>query len=495
MASVAVTATAERRTGPVNRTSAVRHLHRAVSRLITAAPASGSRRPGDGLRVASLRYKPGRGVVVVYRAQPAGDAGAGLITATIAEETWRSPGVLEPLGSFAPGDWTGRWPGIVRAPDFGVRVQAFPADDELPGLAAALDVSHAGRLSKVLEGAVEALHTSARTARWRFEADVVRYRAGSRCVIRYRVSDAGSTTSRTGRPTRAVLFGKLYRKPATACAVHALAADLWRSAGHDGTMYLPRPLAWADDLALVVSEAARADHAQTGVVGRTLLSPAAGSVGVEAASAAAEALAWWHCAQVALPAVTPRFAKSEVERVGRHVEPLGAHLPELAGRIDDIARRLSSALEDAPSGPPRLVHGAFRPNQLVYVGLAAALTDLDDAGPGDPAVDVGSFWAHLRPRRWWHRGDDRLAWYRSARDAFTDRYRQAMGHAGVDDDEVDTTIHTALLFEAASILRMAGHGCRHLSSPRPTEVAAMLDEADACLSAYRAHPRVKRDAR
>ena len=437
----------------------------------------------DGVvRVRSVRRRPGRGVVAVYLARTP-DSEAVHVTATVDEEAWANPCLPDALASLTRADWIGDWPGIVRAAPLGVRVQAFPFDDELPALATAVDVSAAGPMGGVLVDVSATIRGTRGEVPASVDVEVVRYRAGSRCVVRYRWHHAGETDGASGQGRRTVVFGKLYRGRDEARAVHALAAELWHRADGDRTAFVPRPLAYVDDLALVLFEAARGDHCEVGVAGRTALSPAWGGAGRDAAGVAGDALAWWHSQSDVgfVPAASPRRA---IRRAERHLGALAAAVPEFALPVRTLGEALLSGLDATACGRPRLVHGAFRPNQLVFVGSDPTVTDLDDARVGDPALDVGTFWAHLRPPRWWRASANSRAWHETARTAFTDRYRRAMEASGAALDEVDATMHRALLFEAAALVRLAGHGSRHLSSARPKDVAAVLAEAEGCVRRF-----------
>jgi hypothetical protein len=421
--------------------------------------------------------------VAVYQARLGNDSEETLVTASVTEEALSSPHVAEALASLTTADWFGSWPGVVRAPALGLCVQAFPADDDLPALAAAVDLSGGGPLAAVLGGLTAGPHTNRADVLEPAVAEVIRYRPGSRCVLRYRVPSKGAPGGLSCRGGQTVLFGKLYRSRDDARAVHTLAVALWRRAEDDGTGYVARPVALLADLALVISEAARGDHNGIAVTGRTLLSPASGSAGCDAAVAAGEALAWWH-SNPEVPSGPSRTARRESGRTRRRLDHLAVAVPELAPTLRELNDSLACALDDLRSGRPRAVHGAFRPNQLVFVRAEPTVTDFDDAGVGDPAADVGSFCAHLRPPRWWQADARRLGWYETARRAFTDRYHTAMVATGSTSFEVDATLRRALLFEAASLVRMAGHGSRHLSSARPKDVAAVLGEARGCVRAF-----------
>jgi aminoglycoside phosphotransferase (APT) family kinase protein len=255
-----------------------------------------------------------------------------------------------------------------------------------------------------------------------------------------------------------------------------------------GAVYLPRPLRVEADMALVLSEAAGGIQEGAAIAGTTLLRPAAGSVAADALRTAADALAWWHTADIDIAISAARTATNESRRAQARLDLLAAALPR-SEALHSIGDELRTALAEAQCGRLRLVHGAFRPNQLVFIGPSrAAITDLDGAGAGDPAVDVGDFCAHLRPPGLWCGEADQRAWLEGANGIFQDRYREAMVRAGTAPAEISGTLQRASLFEASSIVKMAGHRSRHLSSGRPREVATMLAEAGRCLARYQMWP-------
>src|SRR3989442_6032008 len=124
----------------------------------------------DGLFVRYLRGKPGRGLGVVYNASPLISSRG---TRSRTPERW----VSLTLGEAALGGTQIRFaarqaqeaaleaqpPGVLRIPDLDLVVQAFPADDVLPGLAASCTPARAGPLFSGLE---EAARVQLRDPAW-----------------------------------------------------------------------------------------------------------------------------------------------------------------------------------------------------------------------------------------------------------------------------------------------------------------------------------------
>jgi Ser/Thr protein kinase RdoA (MazF antagonist) len=96
-----------------------------------------------------------------------------------------------------------------------------------------------------------------------------------------------------------------------------------------------------------------------------------------------------------LPAGTlPRFARLDLSRLVRAGELVGQARPDVAAS----ARRLVSALAaTAPADePPVFLHGDCHPGNLLARAGSVALVDLDQAGTGPAAADLGSLCARLR---------------------------------------------------------------------------------------------------
>ena len=164
--------------------------------------------------------------------------------------------------------------------------------------------------------------------------------------------------------------------------------------------------------------------------------------------------------------------ESEVKRLRR----TAARLAEMA---PDFAREVAGALDRADAiaiglgrlEQPSIVHGGYKPTQLLINDGRPTLVDFDGTSLGDPGIDVGRFMAKLRadaldrPRR--HLG--------SLPERFFEQYRK----------ESKRDVGRAPLFEVNSLLRMAMR--RFQTRPElllddDTSVAwTLLRQAQACL--------------
>ncbi len=75
-----------------------------------------------------------------------------------------------------------------------------------------------------------------------------------------------------------------------------------------------------------------------------------------------------------------------------------------------------------------------------------------------------------------------MPWFKAAADVFTTTYRQAMLELGVTEAAIDGILQRSKLYEAALLIKIATRRVNRLNSPRPKELAAMLEEVSACLS-------------
>jgi aminoglycoside phosphotransferase (APT) family kinase protein len=147
---------------------------------------------------------------------------------------------------------------------------------------------------------------------------------------------------------------------------------------------VPEPLGYVDDHRLVLMEYLAGLPLEA-----VLLDAADAAAAREATRVAARTLVRLHD----LPADGLRPARAEPDHVRR-----------LAGRLALIAPRLAEAvlelLDSIPDdgGARRFVHGAYAARQLLLRGDRAAVVDLDTAGAGDRAADLGNFMAGLHAR-------------------------------------------------------------------------------------------------
>jgi aminoglycoside phosphotransferase (APT) family kinase protein len=131
-----------------------------------------------------------------------------------------------------------------------------------------------------------------------------------------------------------------------------------------------------------------------------------------------------------------------------------------------------------PTGDPRLVHGSFKPSQLLFgEDTRVVVTDLDHCCLADPALDLGYFLAYLRPAALWQGNVRARAWYKTAASRFRRAYAAASGANGARPQDIESALARSAIYEAALLLKIAARRVHRLNSPRPHELEAILEDA------------------
>jgi aminoglycoside phosphotransferase (APT) family kinase protein len=139
----------------------------------------------------------------------------------------------------------------------------------------------------------------------------------------------------------------------------------------------------------------------------------------------------------------------------------------LAPRATRLGKRLAASIAAAPS-QQRAIHGDFSPAQVLLTAAAPVIIDLDDAGRGDPARDLGSFAAQLERRA--VDGEISPAQVEPFRDALLSGY-EARGGAQVDPAQVRLWTAVELFARAPGAFRRRGTEWRR-------RVRALVTRAD-----------------
>jgi hypothetical protein len=444
--------------------------------------------PGP-LRLVQLRREPGKGAVA--RLQPALDASSRRRRGESGAAIWLSleeRTLARPLaGLLRDQPSSGAWPEALDAQTLGISVQGFGVDAALPALSEACAPAAGGEIWEALETAARRqLGASAHLES--VGAETVRYRPGSRCVLRYTLTVEGDATM--------TIFGKLHAEPLRAVAVDAIMRRLHAEQAAAATVsppVVPRPLGVVEGAGLALTAAAGEGDGVSGPLlpGIDMLRPRRRSdsagLAVPAASlaAAAEALARLHSSSVGirddLGVVRPGIR--EAERARERAALLGDFAPALAPRLSAAADGLVASLAGAVCDSPVLSHGGFEPSQLVYSAAdRMVVTDFDGLCLADPALDVGSFLAHLRPGTIWRERTETETWFAFAAAGFMRAYADGMVRWGTPRHVVEATLGRVPVYEAAALLRIAARRPQRVNSPRSAELSAMLDEIADCLT-------------
>ena len=412
-----------------------------------------------------LRRKPGRGMVAVY-----GTASrAGSIYTVSVDESAMARGAVHDAGSTA-GAWTGEALDLFEVPALGLTIERFPHDGRLGHLAAAMSPAEGGPVWQALAS------TSTQTLR-RVDATPVRYKPGDRCVIRYVLH----TVSATGVDARQTVVGKLYGDLDQARQAAELMQRLWDLQGDQP--WVPQPLAVADPVPLVLAEDLGGRHFDPPTLPGTDVIRFSPTQPTEALRRAAEALADLHTSADALPDAPARTGLDESAKAARRAATIAAYVPELSHDAANVAQSLDEALEALPRDGLRPAHGSYKPSQLLFRSGSVFLVDFDQFCLADGALDVGYFLAYLRPPGlWYHRAGTRT-WFAQAAATFLAAYDRRLAERGVDEATRTGIQRRCHVYEAALLLKIAARRPNRLHSPRPGEVAALLDEVRACLAA------------
>jgi aminoglycoside phosphotransferase (APT) family kinase protein len=243
----------------------------------------------------------------------------------------------------------------------------YREDSGLPGLAHATDPGEVARLLADRSGGPEC----------RCQVEAVRYRSGSRCVLRYDLRTGTASTS---------VYAKVVtpeRFPEAARIQQALAGP-----GEDGPVLVPALVsAWADQQALV------AEAIPGRKVSSVLAAPAEPVTRrLRLAHELGGLLALFHGRDVTAPGRSSLDQLASLETLlpaARLCDPVTA---------DRVTRLLDLLATRAPATSTEVLgHGGFRPGQVVWSphrGLV--LLDTDGARRCDQGRDLGSALAHLR---------------------------------------------------------------------------------------------------
>jgi len=456
-----------------------------------------------GLFVRYLRRKPGRGLAVIYTADQVNtshkarindpnravsltldeQALSGAQIRFNAQQAYQAP--LEVLPS-----------GVLHVPQLGIAVQKFPADASLPALAASCDTTPHSPLWQALQVAAQ---TQLHDQGWLLSvanADPVRYKPASRCVIRYRLQLTHRTTSEQKTLT---IFGKVYADAEQASHVQSLQQQLYQEQTKAGDLpLLPCPLGMLASLGLTLNEAIQpatnplaSEKWTTLRTGTRALQPqlAVGRGGTirqivipeEELHLTGQALARLHCSTVR-PKGAPRTGAKEAKRARDRAALIAARNPSQANEVQTLAQQLASRLETLQPDSYLPAHGGFKASQLLFHSHHVFVVDFDGFCLADPALDVGYFLAYLRPSGLWYYKQGMRQWFEQAAEVFHAAYREAMLTRGITNEIIDSIIERSRLYEGALIFKIATRRVNRLNSPRPQELSAMLDEIKACLT-------------
>jgi len=457
-----------------------------------------------GLFVRYLRRKAGRGLAVIYAVDDISSSQKTRVSdprhsvsLTLEEEAMNGAQIGFNAAQAYDASLRLLPSGVLQAPELGLSVQAFPADAHLPALAQSCDTTPGSLLFEALQAAARA---QLGDNGWRVisaSAEPVRYKPGSRCVIRYHVQLEQASTS---EQRTLLIFGKVYADPAQASNVQALQQQLYDDQkSSDKFPLLPRPLGLIEHIGLTFNEAvqpAQNTGTDDGVwstlrTGTRAIQPRieqgkegaviSNTLPEEELRLTAQALARLHTSKVFPPENTLRPGKKEAKRARERAALIAGRNPEQAAEVQQLATALASHLEQLQPEEYRPAHGGFKSSQLLFHSHRVFVVDFDGFCRADAALDVGYFLAYLRPSGLWYQRAGMREWFDGAAALFRNTYQEEMLGYGVAPATIEGVLQRSRLYEAALIFKIATRRVNRLNSPRPQELSAMLHEISLCL--------------
>jgi hypothetical protein len=338
----------------------------------------------------------------------------------------------------------GRTIGALEVSPSRTALRTLDRDPGLPWLAHALDPRVMAPRFTSLAGSVAASPELRITA--------VRYKPGARCVIRY---------SLLASQRQRVLFGKVIAEGAEELARRIGALQEATSPSPD----MPRvagPVAYWPDLHMLVQRAVEGAELHE-VAFDQRGDPAERSRWVEKAG---RGLAGLHSSVVDVPT---RTLSDDLDELDEYASPMRQVDAELAHRYESLVASLR-AYATGRSTTSRTSHGAFRTDQFMIQDDELVLIDLDSLCLAEPERDVGNLLAYLR---WKARRQPEHADFLAAA---PERFLSGYASGGPAPDRIRTAV-----YEAASLLKIAGRRYRSLSVREWPKVPFLIETAAALI--------------
>ncbi|MFQ5604701.1 MAG: aminoglycoside phosphotransferase family protein [bacterium] len=264
-----------------------------------------------------------------------------------------------------------RQPAIYSA-ELSMLFQFFPADWRLPFLVPATDAEVMRKiLTQVLGTERDAQAISAVSVK------VVQYKPQRKCLIQYQLQLHAPNQSEL---TTEFVYGKVFRKAERVFENLQKIHGAW----HSSVFEIPRPLGLVPELRLMLLSHLPGRHL-------SLLTESAGFG--QLCQEIARGLLEFQQTPVLLDEVKGR--SDELRELNTWGEEFARAWPKEAGRIRRLVAILGSRLTCAPL-LQGLVHGDFHVANLLVDSERLGLLDFENCFMGNPAIDVGSFYAQLK---------------------------------------------------------------------------------------------------
>ncbi|RMH85639.1 MAG: hypothetical protein D6681_16210 [Calditrichaeota bacterium] len=327
-------------------------------------------------RLTWIKVKPGKSVRLLYRAQGADFPGQQYFfhARTASPET--GPAQAEALQArcFTPEHrhlfGKARRAAVYASP-WHLLIQVFPADPGLPGLPR---VVHSREVAKMLSSVIPECDGACAQV----EADVVQYKPRRQCLIRYTLTTASVTES---GECRKIFYGKLSPR---ALPVYTRLRQLHR-VWSGGIFRFPEPAAFFPEPGLMLCREIPGVHLSL-LPGEARFSELCARIG--------RGLGEFHRSPVRF--VPRKDAAAELEALNYWGERFLRWFPEEAPRLRRLMEgiRIHFTRYTSPIFAP--VHGDFHVANILVDGERLGLLDLEDGYMGNPAADVGFFYAQLK---------------------------------------------------------------------------------------------------
>jgi hypothetical protein len=295
----------------------------------------------------------------------------------------------------------------------------YPFDPAMPNLAGAADpATMAGVLLSLDAEAAQAF-----AAAGRLNIERVRYLPEIGAILRYTIdTGAGSIT----------MYGKV-QPGDRGMRTYRIVDGLWEAARkYEGLLYLPRPLAFIDELGLLLEESIPGKP-----VGGNRLSTEFGL----AAYAAAEAVAVIHESGVPAGDEVLRI-EDELSRLDRVTEQFAKVHPGAHFLLNDLITHMRAHVGAAPQEEWLPTHGDLKYDQFIHHNRKLTLLDFDYFSWAETSYDLGKYCAYLiptAPRNW----EESMA-AEEMRIIFLQRYRELRPYATLQRFAIYEALQLAL---------------------------------------------------
>lgn len=327
-----------------------------------------------------LRLKAGDSWMAAYRLRlvdPHGDERVVRVVGTYRPGAGDSERPAEVVGSIGTPEWRATMPAL------GLDLRTEQADEGLPALPELTDAERARALISATMRGPDAVRIE------RCEPEVMRYKPGSRCTVRYHLEyEPGSEGPH-------MVVAKTYRGDKGANAYRGMAA-LADAGIPPSTVALAEPLAYLPGLRVLLQGPVDEQETLKALVKRTVAEggPAAFERLREEVAKAASGLVAVHSSGIAHgETVTWEHERDDVADLAERV---AAAVPELDGVGRPYLDALSTMADAHPSDPPGPAHRSFRPAQVLLADGGISFIDFDGLCTAEPAIDVALFRVSLR---------------------------------------------------------------------------------------------------